>query len=200
MDSTGTMTGEAQGAARRPADTHLQAAMKGRWHVRCRDKHGAIKWEDTIGPIATCEEDEPYSGNIVVNVGLDYMLDAGLSGGTPVTTWYLGLLSASPTVAAGNTMASHAGWTEVTAYDEANRVTWTDGGVSSQSVSNSGSPADFTISTNGTDIGGAFLTSNNTKGGTTGTLYAAGAFTAGDKSLDDNDSIEVTFTATAAAA
>lgn len=187
MDSTGTMTGEAQGAARRPADTHLQAAMKGRWEFVCRGPDGVEKWRDTID-------------NIVVNAGLDYLLDAGLSGGSAVTTWYLGLLSATPTVAAGNTMSSHAGWTEVTAYDEANRVTWTDGGVSSQSVSNSGSPADFTISADSTQIGGAFLTSNNTKGGTTGTLYAAGAFTAGDKSLDDNDSIEVTFTATAAAA
>lgn len=187
MDNIGTLGGQAEGAARRPADTLLQAAMKGRWEFICRDKDGVEKWRDTID-------------NIVVNAGLDYLLDAGLSGGTPITSWYLGLTSATPTVAAGNTMSSHAGWTEVTAYDEATRPTWSDGGVSSQSVSNSGSPADFTISTNGTDIGGAFLTSNNTKGGTTGTLYAAGAFTAGDKSLDDNDTIEVTFTATAAAA
>ena len=200
MDSTGTMTGQAEGTARRPADTLLQAAMRGRWNIRCRDKHGVIKWEDTLGPLATCPADEPYSGNIVVNAGLNYLLDAGLSAGSAITTWYLGLLSATPTVAAGDTMASHAGWTEITAYDEANRVTWVDGGVASQTVSNTASPADFTISTNGTNIGGAFLTSNNTKGGTTGTLYAAGAFTAGDKSLDDNDSIEVTFTATAAAA
>ena len=187
MDSTGTMSGQAEGVARRPADTSLSAAMRGRWEFVCRGPDGAEKWRDSID-------------NIVVNVGLDYLLDAGLSGGTPITTWYLGLTSASPTVAAGNTMGSHAGWTEVTAYDEANRPTWVEAGVSSQSITNSASPADFTISANSTDIGGAFLTSNNTKGGTTGTLYAAGAFTAGDKSLDDNDTIEVTFTATAAAA
>jgi hypothetical protein len=138
--------------------------------------------------------------NIVVNAGLNYILDAGLSGGTPITTWYLGLTDGTPTVAAGDTSASHAGWVEVTAYDEANRLTWTDGGVSSQSVSNSGSPAVFTISTNSTDVGGAFLISNSTKGGSTGTLYAAGAFSAGDKSLDDGDTLTVTATFTGAAA
>jgi hypothetical protein len=187
MDNIGTMTGQAEGAARRLADTLPAAAMKGRWEFVARDANGVEKWRDTID-------------NIVVNAGLDYLLDAGLSAGTPVTTWYLGLVSATPTVAAGDTMSSHAGWTEVTAYSEANRVTWTDGGVSGQSVSNSGSPADFTINADSTDIGGAFLTSSNTKSGTTGTLYAAGAFTAGNKSLDTSDTIEVTFTATAAAA
>jgi hypothetical protein len=161
-------------------------AIKGRWEVICRDKNGNEKWRDFID-------------NIVVNAGLNHALDVTLSGATQITSWFLGLLSATPTVAAGDTMASHAGWTEVTAYDEATRQAWTDGGVSSQSVSNSGSPATFTISTNGTNIGGAFLTSNNTKGGTTGTLYAAGAFTAGNKDLDDNDTLQVTFTATAAA-
>jgi hypothetical protein len=187
MDNIGTLGGQAHGAARRPADTLTPAGMKGRWEFICRDANGVEKWRDTID-------------NIVVNAGLNYLLDAGLSAGSQITTWYLGLTSATPTVAAADVMNSHAGWTEVTAYDEANRVTWADGGVSAQSVSNTATPADFTISANGTDIGGAFLTSVNTKGGTTGTLYAAGAFTAGNKSLDDNDTIEVTFTATAAAA
>lgn len=169
------------------ARQNMQAGFENCWEFVCRDKDGNEKWRDHID-------------NIVVNAGLNYILDAGLSGGTPVTSWYIGLLSDSPTVNAADTMASHSGWTEVTAYDEADRQAWTDGGVSGQSVSNTGSPADFTISTNGTDIGGAFLTSDNTKGGSTGTLYAAGAFSAGDKSLDDGDELSVTCTATAAAA
>lgn len=169
----------------RPAEQRL--GMKGRWEFVCRDRHGNVKWTDTID-------------NLVVNVGLDHLLDVALSGATQITSWYIGLLSATPTVAAGDTMASHAGWTEVTAYDEATRVAFTDGGVSGQSCSNSGSPAEFTISTNGTQVGGAFLTSNNTKGGATGTLYAAGAFSAGNKDLDDDDTLTVTLTATAAAA
>jgi hypothetical protein len=159
----------------------------GRWDVVCRDRHGNVKWTDHID-------------NLIVNAGLDHLLDVALSAGTQITTWYIGLTDGTPTVAAADTMSSHAGWTEVTAYDEAARQTWTDGGVSSQSVSNSASPATFTISTDGTTVGGLFLTSVSTKGGTTGTLYAAGAFSAGDKSLDDNDTLDVTATFTQAAA
>jgi hypothetical protein len=68
--------------------------------------------------------------------------------------------------------------------------------VSGKSVSNSASAAVFTIDTNATTMGGCFLTSVSTKGGTTGTLYAIGAFSAGDKVLDDNDTLTVTATFT----
>lgn len=163
------------------------ANVKGRWEVVCRDKHGNIKWTDVIE-------------NLVTNAGLNHLLDVTLSGATQVTSWYVGLTDGTPTVDAGDTAASHDGWTEVTAYDEATRVAWSDGGVSNQSVSNSGSPAEFTISTNSTTVGGAFLISNSTKGGSTGTLYAVGAFSAGDKILDDGDTLAVTATFTAAAA
>jgi hypothetical protein len=137
--------------------------------------------------------------NIVVNVGLDDALDKHLKGAAYTAAWYVGLTDGTPTVAAGDTMASHAGWVEVTAYDEAVRQTLTLGAVSGQSVDNSASKAVFTISANGTVIGGAFVNTVNTKGGSTGTLYGAGAFTAGDKTLDDNDVLNVTVTCTAAA-
>lgn len=146
---------------------------------------GAHKWHETWE-------------NIVVNQGLNDLLDVTLSGATQDTTWFVGLTDGTPTVAAADTLASHGGWVEVTAYDETNRVAWVDAGASSQSITNSASPADFTINANGTDVGGAFLAGVNT--GTSGRLYAAGAFTAGDKSLDDNDVLSVTATFTAAAA
>lgn len=146
---------------------------------------GGLKWQEAWT-------------NIVVNQGLNDLLDVTLSGATQDTTWFVGLLSATPTVAAGDTLASHAGWTEVTAYDEVNRVAWVDAGAASQSITNSASPAVFTINANGTTMGGAFLAGVNT--GTAGRLYAAGAFTAGNKDLDDNDTITVTATFTAAAA
>lgn len=168
---------------------HRGVASGARWGgvftVECRSPQGDLKWREA-------------ASNIVTNAGLDYALDAALSGGTPITTWYVGLTDGTPTVAAGDTMSSHAGWAEVTAYDEAARQTWSDGGVSSQSVTNSASAAVFTCSTNSTTIGGAFLTSDSTKGGTSGTLYAAVAFTGGDKSADDGDTITVTYTFTAA--
>jgi len=170
---------------RRAIEQGHGVAISGTWRFTARDPDGNVKWRDKV-PL-----------NIVVNEGLDHLLDVGLSAATQITTWYLGLIDGTPTIAAGDTLGSHAGWAEVTAYDEANRVTWSDGGVSGQSVDNSASPATFTISTNGTTIGGAFLASDNTKGGTTGTLYAAGAFSAGDKTLDDGDTLDVTATFTA---
>lgn len=155
--------------------------LGGVFEVVCRDPQGNEKWRDR-------------SHNIVTNAGLNYALDAAVSGGTPVTTWYVGLVSDTPTFAAGDTMGSHAGWTEFTAYDEAARQTWTDGGVSSQSASNSASTADFTISTNSSVIAGAFITSDSTKSGTSGTLFSGVAFTGGDKAADDGDTLSVTYT------
>jgi hypothetical protein len=44
-------------------------------------------------------------------------------------------------------------------------------------------------------VGGAFLTSNNTKGGTTGILFSAADFQApGDRSVVSGDTITVTYT------
>jgi hypothetical protein len=44
-------------------------------------------------------------------------------------------------------------------------------------------------------VGGAFLISNNTKGGTTGVLFSASDFQApGDRSVVSGDTIVVTYT------
>ena len=160
--------------------------MSDLFEVECYDKNGKLKWKDTIK-------------NLVVNEGLDDVLDQYLKGSAYTAAHYVGLTAGTPSVAAGDTMASHAGWTEVVAYDEAVRQDATWGTVSSQSVNNGSNKAVFTISTNATTIGGCFLTTNSTKSGSTGTLYGGGAFTAGNKSLDDDDVLNVTITATAAA-
>lgn len=154
--------------------------------VTCHDKYGNLKWTEEFD-------------NLVVNEGLDDALDKYLKGSAYTAAHYVGLTDGTPTVAAADTMASHAGWVEVTAYDEAVRQTATWGTVSSQSVDNSASGAVFTIDTNSTTIGGAFICTNSTKGGSSGTLYGGGAFTGGDKVLSDNDVLTVTITASAAA-
>lgn len=157
--------------------------MRGRWRVRCRDKIGRVKWEDTIT-------------NLVTNEGESYMLQAGLDAQTQITTWYVGLTDGTPTVAEGDTLPSHAGWAEVTDYT-GNRPTWSGGTESGQSIDNSASPASFTMNGSAT-VGGAFLASSNT--GTSGTLYAVGAFSGGDRSLVSSDVLEVTATFTAGGA
>lgn len=157
--------------------------IAGTFHVRCTGPDGRLKWEES-------------APNLVVNAGLDYALDASLSGGSQITAWYLGLKNAgSP--AAEDTMASHSGWTENTNYDETDRPAWSEGGVSSQSISNSGSPAAFSINADGQTIAGCFLTSDDTKGGTTGTLFSAANF-ASPKGVDEGDTLTVTYTVNAA--
>ena len=158
--------------------------IKGRWEIECRDKYGILKWKEVIE-------------NLVVNDGLNYLLEAGLAAGTQITSWFVGLTASSPTPAAADLMNSHGGWTENVTYSQANRVAFTAGAVASQSVSNSAAKAAFSI--NGTTtVGGAFLTSVNTKSGTTGRLFSVGAFTGGNRSLIDGDTLNVQATFTQA--
>ena len=168
-----------------------QAKATGVYHVECRDKDGNLKWSaDTK--------------NLVVNAGLAYMAGTALTSVAQITTWYIGLYGsgASNTPAAGDTMSSHAGWTEVTAYSNATRVaaTFVTATTANPSVvTNSASPAVFNI--NGTTtVGGAFLTSGSAKGGTTGTLFSAADFSSpGDRSVVSGDIISVTYTFSLAA-
>ena len=159
-------------------------AIKGRFTVVCRDAQGRIKWQDE-------------TPNLVVNAGLDDLLDKYFKGSTYTAAHYIGLKGAG-SAAAGDTMSSHSGWSEVTVYDESTREVFTPGTVSSQSVNNSGSTAVFTMNASYT-VAGVFLTTNSTKGGTTGTLYSAGDFAA-SRSGGSGDTLTVTYTATTAAA
>ncbi len=167
------------------------AQATGLFEIKCHDKDGNLKWE-------------AQSKNLVVNVGLQYMAGSALTSVSQITTWYLGLYGAgaSNTPAAGDTMASHAGWTEVTAYSNGTRVTATLATATTANpsvVTNSASPAVFNI--NGTTtVGGAFLTSNDTKGGTTGTLFSAADFgSPGDRNVVNSDTLSVTYTFSLAA-
>jgi hypothetical protein len=168
-----------------------EAKATGVYHVECHDKDGNLKWSaDTK--------------NLVVNAGLAYMAGTALTSVAQITTWYIGLYGAgaSNTPAAGDTMSSHAGWTEVTTYSNATRVaaTFVTATTANPSVvTNAASPATFNI--NGTTtVGGAFLTSGSAKGGTTGTLFSAADFSSpGDRSVVSGDIISVTYTFSLAA-
>jgi hypothetical protein len=162
------------------------ASAKGVYKIQCHDKDGNLKWEDE-------------APNLVVNVGLQDMNAKYFTGSAYTAAWYIGLYGSGATnsPAAGDTMSSHAGWTEVVAYSQATRPACTFGTPTTANPSvatNSASPASFSI--NGTTtVGGAFLTSNNTKSGTTGTLYSAADFSApGDRSVVSGDTLSVTYT------
>jgi hypothetical protein len=156
------------------------------FRVECFDKEGNLKWAETIT-------------NLVVNVGLNDALDKYFKGSTYTASHFVGLTAATPVVAAADTMASHSGWTESVVYSNATRPAYTPGTVSGGSVDNSASKASFTIDTGGT-IGGAFLTTDGTKSGATGILYGGGAFAGGNRAVISGDTVNVTVTATMAAA
>jgi len=137
------------------------------------------------------------SSNIVVNQGLNSVLDVYLSAATQITAWYIGIFEGNYTPVAGDTAANiAANSTESTAYDESVRQTWVDGGVSSQSVSNTSSKATFTINATKTEYG-AFMISNSTKSGTTGTLFCASAFSS-PRSVESGDQLLIAYTVSAA--
>jgi hypothetical protein len=153
--------------------------------LKCFDKDGNLKWESV-------------SPNLVVNVGLQDMNTKYFSGSAYTAAWYIGLYGAgaSNTPAAADTMSSHAGWTEVVAYSQATRVAATFGTATTADpsvISNSASPATFTINAT-TTVGGAFLTTGSAKSGTTGTLFSASDFAApGDRSVVSADTLTVTY-------
>ncbi len=177
---------QAQGQAAAKGGVAAKVMLKNHFRIECFDRDGKLKWLDEFD-------------NLVVTAGLNDSLDKHLKGSAYTAAWYVGITAGSPTFAAGDTMASHAGWTEVTAYTEANRPTLTLGAVSGGSVDNSASKAEFSISSDGTTVGGAFVVSNSTKGGSTGTLYGGGAFTGGNRTLGNGDTLNVQVTCTATA-
>lgn len=117
--------------------------------------------------------------NLVTNAGLTYVTGAGFLSVTQITSWFVGLInnSPSPTLAAADTAASHSGWSELTGYSESTRQGWTGVAGSAGAATNAASRAVFTANATAT-IAGAFLISNSTKGGTTGTLACEALFSA----------------------
>jgi hypothetical protein len=151
------------------------------WTMVAKDPQGNVKWTDE-------------GKNLIVTEGLNYLLENDIV----ASTLYIGLTDGAPTVAAGDTMASHAGWTEVTAYDEPARPAWGQGAACG-GVTTNATAATFTASGT-TNVGGGFLTTVATKGGTTGTLFSVKAATEGDRALVAADTLDVTISLTVSSA
>jgi hypothetical protein len=155
--------------------------------VTCVGADGVEKWSDTFP-------------NLVVNVGLQDMNAKYFQGSGYTAAWYLGLVQgpgSGTTFAAGDTLATHAGWTELvagTAYT-GNRKAVTFGTASTADpsvITNSASPSSFAMLVNSTVVAGALLTTSAS--GTSGVLFSAGDFTGGDKTVDNGDTLNVTYT------
>lgn len=153
------------------------------WHNPIQVEH--VRDGEVIGVYNT--------SNGIVDVGLNHLLDVGFRNQTQTATWYMGLINNSgfSALAAADTMSSHAGWTEFTTYSESVRSTWTPAAAASRSIQNT-TAVEFTITGTGT-IKGVFLTTVDTKGGTTGTLWATASF-ASTVSVVNGDVLKVTYT------
>lgn len=130
--------------------------------------------------------------NLVVNEGLNALLNIMFNGATQITTWYLGIFEGNYTPVAGLTAATVASAsTECTAYTAVTRPEYVEAAAASQSISNTASRASFVFNATKT-VYGAFLISNSTKSGTTGTLFSAARFTT-SKAVESGDELLLTY-------
>ena len=154
---------------------------------QCVGPDGNVRWTEAVN-------------NLVTSAGLNDLLTQYFKGSSYTAAFSAGLIDNSgfSSIAAGDTAASHSGWTESTAYSNSTRPTITLGSASGGSIDNSGSVATFTINATAT-INGAFVSTSSTKGGTTGTLYGAASFGTA-RSVLSGDTINLTcsFSATSA--
>jgi hypothetical protein len=163
-----------------------RACAGGMFKVACLDSEGRTKWETEVH-------------NLVVNQGLQDMNTKYFKGSGYTATWYIGLYGAasSNNPLATDTAATHPGFTEITPYSNATRPVATFGTATTADpsvIDNSGSVASFTINASAT-VGGAFLISDNTKGGSAGVLFSAADFAApGDRAVVSGDTLLVTYT------
>lgn len=161
--------------------------VKGRYVAQCFDKDGNLKWEDTIE-------------NTVVTVGKNLELDTLLAGSAyTVVGPFMGLISSVSwsEIVIGDTMVSHAGWTEAgptNAPDYSGDRKTAVFNAAAGGIKDLSADLSFTFTQGGT-VKGAFIVTGtgavNTHDSTTGVLYSAGLFTGGDKVVADTDVLNV---------
>jgi hypothetical protein len=174
----------------RKGSTDDEMHVKGRFVVECIDPTGKFKWRDTID-------------NVVVNVGKNLAFDTVLSGSAyTVVGPFMGLISSVGYAAGpvpGDTMASHAGWTEAGGANAptytAPRKTcvWSAASAGSKALS---SALTFAMTASGT-VKGVFIVLGtgavSTIGDTNGTLWSSGLFSSGDKVVGNGDTITASY-------
>lgn len=155
---------------------------RGKFHVEHYDKDGNLK-------------DIYEFPNGITNVGKNLILNVMFNNASQIAnnSWFIGLIDASGYTALSDsdTMSSHGGWNEFTTYAEATRVAWGSQSSTSQSTANS-TPATFNVNGSGT-VKGVFVNTVNTKGGTSGSLWATALFSA-DVPVSNGDQLKITYT------
>lgn len=144
---------------------------------------GVILWECEMSP------------NVIVNGARTVIGGIVWAATSKFAGIFMGLISGTPTPAATDTISSHAGWTEITDYDEAVRETFVLAAVGSPGdVDNSASPAEFNWTSGaGAAVGGVMVATVNTKGESASQLIAAAAFSGGNVTPGAGQFLQVTY-------
>lgn len=169
-------------------DAHKEStSINGYYTVDCYGADGELKWSDDIH-------------NLVTLVGRNRTLDVIL-GNIAAGAIFMGLKGTGTPVAA-DTQASHASWLEVGGANApvftGNRPTPSFAAAAAGSKTTSAAVS-FAITSSGT-VAGCFINigGSATKDSTTGTLFSAGDFTGGSRAVINGDTLNVSYTATAA--
>jgi hypothetical protein len=164
--------------------------LEGVYTVECHDAQGNLKWSEIIE-------------NLTTNVGRKSLLDsyfANTGGGAIVMG-----LKGTGTAAYTDTQASHGTWLEVgganaPTYSGTRKTpTFSAATSANPSVLTTSAAVVFSMTSSGT-VAGAFINvgGSSTIDNTTGILFSAGDFTAGSKTVTTGDTINVTYTLSAA--
>lgn len=168
--------GVSAGLITNPGLAEAALAPRFTYEVECVGADGKVKWRERIE-------------NLVTTVGKTDLIDKYFKGSAYTAGFFMGL-KGTGTAAVGDTLASHAGWAEVTPY-AGNRPAITFGTTSAGS--NTATAVSYTINATAT-VAGAFVATVNT--GTAGTLYSAGDFAA-SRSVVSGDTLNSTLTVSA---
>jgi hypothetical protein len=164
--------------------------LEGVYTAECYDVQGNLKWSDSIKNLTTNVGRASLLNSYFANTGGGAIV-MGLKGtGTPVVT---------------NTQASHASWLEVglanaPTYSGTRKTpSFASATTANPSVLATSAAVVFAITSSGT-VAGAFINvgGSATVDSTTGVLFSAGDFTAGAKTVSSGDTINVTYTLSAA--
>jgi hypothetical protein len=161
------------GMVSRPARRDRISAPHFVYDVTDLRRDGTVRWHE-------------HFHNLVTTEGKNDLLDKYFKGSSYTATWYM-CLKGTGSAAAADTLASHAGWSEVTPYS-GNRPAITFG--TSSAGSNTATAVSYSINATAT-VAGACVASVNT--GTAGKLYSDGDFAA-SRSVLSGDTLNVTLT------
>lgn len=164
--------------------------LEGVYVAECYDTQGSLKWSDSIK-------------NLTTNVGRASINDAYLgnvAGGAIVMG-----LKGTGAAAYADTQASHATWSEVglanaPTYSGTRKTpAFSASSAANPAVKSTSAAVVFSMTSSGT-VAGAFINvgGSSTIDNTTGVLFSAGDFSGGSKTVTNGDTINVTYTLSAA--